>query len=113
MSLRSPAQRPAHRSATKAQKRKAAAPTAELQRMGLAELVALRRLQGQAKRLLSESPDGPTTPLQRLAASAMRDEAAALAVSLKEFRDKIGVQMGQTKLRSRAVSAYTQAFRKT
>lgn len=101
--------RPARRGPTKAQQRQAAAPSQELDRMGRDEMVALRRLSGQAKRLMAQAA---TTPLQRLAAQALRDEAAALAATLKGHRDQLGAQMGQTKLRSRAVSAYARAYRK-
>jgi hypothetical protein len=80
--------------------------------MGQDDLIALRRLTGHAKRMMADAPDGPATPLQRLAAQALRDEAAALAASLKGYRDQLGVQMGQTQLRSRAVSAYAKAYRK-
>lgn len=73
----------------------------------------LALLKGQIKRYLAGHPKGPQTPLERVALASLKHELTQLLEDIKRERDAIGRQMGQTSMRSKAVSAYAKAFKKT
>lgn len=74
---------------------------------------ALRRLKHQVQKYLRAYPDGPKTPLERVVLASLKHELLVLLRKIKDERESVARQMGQTSVRTKAVSAYAKTFRKT